>query len=168
MSQIYDRPYLFDVNGLHHGDGQIGTAHKLQIRLAGPQLGGEDFRVPLAAEQNRPLVKDAQALYRHRRGTAQICLKGHGVEKAHVYRVEAPVEAHGLHVYIHIQQLCTAALYRQRTVDDVHILHLRIKAQVFDAVFIIRYNVFNILFCYTLPGTYCFLTVLQYPMSELI
>ena len=139
----YYRTYLFDVNDIHHGDRQIGTAHELQIRLASPQLGGEDFRVSFTAEENRPLVKDAQALHRHRRGTTQIRLKGHRVEKAHIHRVEAPIEAHRLHVYIHVQQLCTAALYRQRAVDDIHILHFRIETQVFNAVFIGRHNAFD-------------------------
>lgn len=121
---------------LHHGDGEIGAAGELKVRLAGAELGGEDFGVPLAAEEDGPLVEDAQALHSDGGGTAQVSLKGDGVEETHIDGVEAPVEADGLHVHINIEEFGAAALDGQSAVDDVHILELGIEAQVLDAVFV--------------------------------
>ena len=124
------------VHGLHHGDGRVGPLHHLGIRLSGPHLGGEDLGVPLAAEQDGPLVKDAQALHRHRHRAAEIGLERHMVEEAHIHGVEAPVEADRLHIHIDVQQLGAAALHGQGAVDDVHTLQLGVKPQVLDAVLI--------------------------------
>ena len=50
--------------------------------------------------------------------------------------VETPVEADGLHIHIDIQQLGGTAFNRKRTVDDIHILHLRVEAQILDTIFV--------------------------------
>ena len=99
------RGLLFGVDDIHHGHGQVAPLHHLHIRLPHPHLGGEDLGVALAAEEDGPLVKYAQALHRHRRRAAEIRLERHVVEKAHIHGVEAPVEAHRLHIQSNVERL---------------------------------------------------------------
>ncbi len=90
------------VHRFHDGNGEIRPAHELKVRFAGPQLGGEDFGVSFAAEQNGPFVEYAQALHRDGDGTAQIGLQAYRVEETHIDGIETPVEADGFHIDVDV------------------------------------------------------------------
>ena len=129
------------VHGLHHGHGHVALLQHLAVQGVDAHLGGEDLGVALAAEEDGPLVKDAQALYLHWTGAGAVGVEGHAVEKPHIHRVEAPVEGNGFHVDVRIEQLRLAALHRLGAVEYVLSAGGGVEAKVLDAVLIVRYSV---------------------------
>ena len=126
------------INSLYNGGGQIALLQQLPVHAVYPHLGGENLGVALAAEEDDPLVKDAQALYLHRTGAGAVRVQGHAVEKAHIHCIEAAVEHHRLYVNVRIEQLRLAALYGLGAAEYILPRHRRVEAQIFNAVLIER------------------------------
>ena len=126
------------VHCLHHGYRQVALLQHLAVQGVHPQLRGEDFGVALAAEEDDPLIKDAQALYLNGAGVGAVGVEGDAVEEAHIHRVKAPVEHHGLHVNVRVEQLSLAALHGLGAVEDVLPRAGGVEAQILDTVFIGR------------------------------
>ena len=124
----------------HHRGGQVGAVSGLLLPAV-PGVGGEHLGAALAAEQDHPLVKHAQAADLHRPGGPHEGVRRHLVVIAHVHRVEAPVEADGLHVDVNIDQFRLAGLDADGTVDHRLAVLGGIKAEILNAVFIGRYSV---------------------------
>ena len=119
----------------HHGRGQAALADLLLIHLPKAGLGAEGLGTPLAAEEDNPLVKDAQTADLHRPGGAH-----KGVGGAYIHGVEAAVEAHRLHIDVYMQQLRTAGLDAHGTVNGTLGTLRGVKTEVLDAVFVGRYS----------------------------
>ena len=124
------------VHGLHHGHGHVALLQHLAVQGVDAHLGGEDLGVALAAEEDDPFVKHAQALYLHRTGAGAVGVEGDAVEKAHIHRVEAAVEHNGLHVDVRVEKLGLAPLDGLGAVENVLAGHGGVEAQILDAVLV--------------------------------
>ena len=124
------------IDCLHHRHRHVALLQHLAVQAVNAQLGGEDLGVALAAEEDDPLVEHAQALHLYRTGAGAVGVEGDAVEKAHIHRVEPPVEDHRLHVDVSIQQLRLAALDRLGPVEDILTGRGGIEAEILDAVLI--------------------------------
>ena len=109
----------------------------LGVLTALPVGGGDDLGVAPAAEENDPLVKDAEALHRHGDGAREVGLQCHGVEKAQVHSVEAPVEADGFHVDVDVQEPSAAALDGEGTAQNVRVLQTGVEAEMLETILIL-------------------------------
>ena len=128
------------IHRLHYSGRQVCLADILLVQAVKGGLRREYLRRPLAAKENHPFVKDAQSANLHWSGGAHKGIGGDSVEIAYVHSVEAPVKADGLHVDVHIQQLGLTSLDADSAVNGALRTLSRIKTQVFNAVFIGRYN----------------------------
>ena len=133
---MVDSTYLIVGGYFHHSGGKPALARLLAIQLAKAGLGAEGLGAPFAAEEDDPLVKDAQAADLHRPGGAHEGVGGDPVEVADVHGVEAPVEAHGLHVDVNMQQLGAAGLDAHRPVDGALRALGGVQAEILDTVFV--------------------------------
>ena len=127
----YDR-----IDCLHHRNRQIGAHTSRYIQLIQHRVGGEYLGVPLAAEQNAPLVEHAQTLHLSVPRRPGADLQRHPVVEPHIHGVEPPVEGHRLYIGVNIQQLRRAALEHLGAVQ--HLLGRRrgIEPQILYAVLI--------------------------------
>ena len=78
------------------------------------------------------------------KGRAYEGVGGDAVEIAHVHRVKAAVEADGLYVDVHVQQLGLAGLDADGPVDGALGALGGVEAQVFDTVLIGRLSTFKV------------------------
>lgn len=125
----------------HYSGGQVALADVLLIQTVQRGLGREDLGGALAAEQDHPLVKDAQATDLHGPGSTHKGVGGDPVEVAHVNGVETAIEADRLHVDVDIQQLGLAGLDADGPLNGRLRTLGGIETQIFDAIFIGRYSV---------------------------
>ena len=131
---------LFRGSRFHNRHGQIAALQHLAVQGVHAHLRGEDLGLALAAEEDDPLVKDAQALYLHRTGAGAVSVQGHTVEEAHIHRIEAAVEDHRLHINVRIEQLRLAALHSLGPAVHIQTSPRGIEAEILDTVLIVRYN----------------------------
>lgn len=125
----------------YHGSGEIALAHVLLVQAAEAGLGAEDLGVPLAAEEDDPLVKDAQAADLHRPGRPHKGVGGDPVEVADIHRVEAAVEAYRLHVDVNIEQFRRPGLDADGPLNGALRVLGRVEPKVLNAVLIGRYSI---------------------------
>ena len=97
---------------------------------------GEGLGTALAAKEDDPLVEDGQTGNLHRTGGAHKGVGGNAVEIPHIHRVEALIEANGIHIGGDVQQLSAAGLHIAGTVQGALGALGEIDPQVFDTVFI--------------------------------
>lgn len=129
---------------LHHGGGGIGGGQALEIAALRIHLGGEHLGAALTAKEDGPLVKDSQTGDLHRTSGSYKGVSGDAVEVPHIHRVKAPVEGDRFYVDVRIQQLGAARLHRHSPVNDLLAAPGGVNPQVFNAILIGRYSVFNI------------------------
>lgn len=103
--------------GIYHGGGQIALVDALFVQTLEGHTGIKDLGGSLAAEENDPLVKDSQAADLHGAGGAHKGVGGDAVEVADIHSVEPAIEAHGLHIDVHIQQLGRAGFHADGPVN---------------------------------------------------
>ena len=120
----------------HHRGGQVGLHDVLLIHGARSGLGGEHLGAALAAEEDDPLVEHAQAADLDGTGGAHKGVGGDAVEVADVHGEEAPVEADGLHVDVHIEQLSLAGADGHSPVNGALGALGGVEAQILDTVLI--------------------------------
>ena len=124
------------VHRLHHRRGQVAAAAAGDIQIVQHRVGGENLGATLAAEENDPLVKDAQALRLGTAGSAGADLESDPVEKPHIDGVEPPVEGDGLHVGIDVEQLRRAAPHHLAGRQHLLSRCRGVKAQILHAVLV--------------------------------
>ena len=129
------------IHHLHHGGGKIGLAQALFIQTVHRQLGGEHLGAALAAEENDPLVKNAQTADLHRPGGAHKGIGSDLVEVAHIHGVETTVETHRLNIDVNIQQLGAAGLDAHGPLNGGLGALGGVEAKILDTILIGRYSV---------------------------
>lgn len=128
------------IHRLHHRLGEVAPPHALAVPRLGPEAGGEDLGVALAAKEEHPLVKDRQPADLRRAGATHKGLGGDAVVVADVHAVKAPVITGGLHVDVSLQQFRPASPHAQGPVDHRLGGPGGVHPQVLDAVFVGRYG----------------------------
>ena len=121
---------------LHNGHGLVDAGQVLAIQGIQAHLRGEGLGAALAAKEDDPFVKDGQAADLHRPGGAHKGVGGDPIEVADIYGVEAPVEADGLHVGGHVQQLGLGGLDAAGTIKGALRALSEVDAKILNAVFI--------------------------------
>ena len=137
LAALYQLCVQYDgVYRLHHCNGHIALLQQLAVQTVDTDLGGEDFRAALAAEENHALVKYAQSLHLDGPGIGTVGIQGHAVEKAHIDGVKAPVENDGFYIDVRIEQLRFAALHGLGAVEHILPAGSGIEPQILNAIFI--------------------------------
>lgn len=128
----------------HNRDREIAPLDHLPVQGVDAHLGGEYLGVALAAEEDNPLIKDAQALDLHGPGAGAVGVESHPVEVAHIHCVEPPVEHHGLHINIGVKQFRFPTLHRLGPAQNLLAGHGGVKPQILDAILIGRHGAFKV------------------------
>ena len=127
----YDRVYCFD-----YRNGKIASLDQLAVQRIDLHLGGKDLCAAFAAEEDHAFVKYAQTFYLHGPGAGAVGVQGDPVEVPHVNGVVTPVEGHGFHIDVSIEQLRSAAFDGLGAAEDLLTLGSREEPEIFYAVLI--------------------------------
>ena len=102
--------FLFGVNSLHHGGGEIGEEGGGAVEPAQAGIAAVDMCPAVFPAKHRPFAEYGQTLQRRGAVAARHRIGQDPVVEGQVDAVVIPVKGHRFHVDVGIDQLCTADL----------------------------------------------------------